>query len=76
MKQFYVRHVSFDPEDGVAYFGPFSEDELDERFNDAYADGLVHFGPIEEVDELPRGVYVNPRSYWMDQLEKFEELNR
>lgn len=59
------------PQNGVAYFGPFGDDEIDERANDAYADLLAGVGNLEDVDltdEDAAKIYVNPPEFWMEQL--------
>lgn len=73
---FYIRHEDTQtPENGVAYFGPFAEDEMTERLNDAYGDLLAGCGDLDEeilTDEEAAGIYINPRQYWMDQLADVE----
>jgi hypothetical protein len=64
-------------ENGEAYFGPFSADEIDERVNDAYADLLAGCGEVDALvltDKQADAMYVNPREYWMTQLAKIEEV--
>lgn len=59
------------PENGFAYFGPFSDDEIDERANDAYAELLAGVGNLDDVDLTDKEaakIYINPREFWMEQL--------
>lgn len=69
---FYIWHQDLQTsENGEAYFGPFSEAEIGDRVNDAYADLLAGVGNIDAVlltRRFARKIYINPRQYWMDQL--------
>lgn len=66
----YIEHESYDEErDGTAYFGPFSEDEIDARLNGPYADFLAQCGNIECVeltDEEAAPLVWNTREWWME----------
>ena len=64
---YFIQHTAHDPEDGVAYFGPFDNDDPEDYANDAYADLLAGFGEVEVVDEVAPDTYVNPMSYWVAQ---------
>lgn len=71
-KKFYIWHEDVQtPSNGEAFFGPFTEDEIDERINDAYANLLAGVGNIEVYvmsDEEVAEYYINSREYWMEQL--------
>lgn len=75
-RKFYIWHEDVqNPENGEAYFGPFRGFEMNRRLNDAYADGLASFGNIECVRlsrQEAKVYYINPRSYWMEQLKKLQ----
>lgn len=68
---YYIEHTAHDPKDGVAYFGPFNTNDLEDYVNDAYADLLAGVGEVDVVDEPAPG-YVNPKSYWDEQLARIE----
>lgn len=60
-----------EPSNGIAYFGPFAPEEIGARLNDAYADMLAQSGPVYEVELSNRNasrIYINPASYWKQQL--------
>lgn len=88
MSEHYIRHEDLQtPENGVAYFGPFSAEEVGERVNDAYADLLAGSGNVDVVDQREvfgtdspdngadpaSWTYVNPRAYWMTQLAELSD---
>lgn len=74
--QFYIYHEDLqNPENGVAYFGPFPEEELEERLHDAYADLLAGVGNLDgEIleDREAEKMYINPPEFWYEQLKEIE----
>lgn len=77
MKQHYIFHTGDrdNPEDKGAYFGPFPEEEITERINDAYADCLAQIADIMAVtltDEIADEFYINPPEFWYEQLKEIE----
>lgn len=71
----YIRHEDLqNPDNGEAYFGPFDENEIDDRLNDAYSDLLSGVGNVDCVllDEYEKWKCNNSRDYWMTQLAKAE----
>ena len=77
-KQYYIEHEDIEtPENGTAYFGPFGADEIVDRCNDTYADLLAGSGNVDSVlltDAEAEAIgYINPRTYWMEQLALAED---
>lgn len=70
----YIRAHNEEMADGEeVYFGPFFEDEVDERLNDVYADALsTVYEEVDGVDledaELAHTA-INDRDFWMRQVE-------
>jgi hypothetical protein len=60
-----------------ALYGPFEKNEILERCNDAFADLMAHGGAnidaISLTDEEASKVYINPRAFWMEQLDTLTE---
>lgn len=60
-----------------AFYGPFSEEEIGERLNDAFADlmasGLANLDAVSLTDEEVAKLYINPREFWMEQLATLTE---
>ena len=76
----YIEHEDVQtPDNGTAYFGPFDEAEMDERLNDTYADLLAGSGNVDGVvftDAEAEAIgYINPRTYWMQQLASATDPN-
>jgi hypothetical protein len=73
---FYIHEIN-EIEDASAYYGPFPENELDERINDNYAEALAMLGGdlevVELTDEDVKDLYVNPPSFWTEQLRRLTE---
>lgn len=78
LKRHYIRHEDVQtPENGIALFGPFEEDEVQDRLCDAYADLLAGCGNVDGVqltDKAAARLYINPREYWMQQLHETEDF--
>ena len=76
-RRIYIRHQDYQGRDaGVAYFGPFSRAEINERLHDCFAEGLSQCGELECVqmnDEVAEKIYINSRFYWMAQV---AEINK
>lgn len=74
MIQHYIFHEDLqNPDDKGAYFGPFPDEEMTERLNDAYANLLAGVGNIDEVlleDEDAKKFYINPPEFWYEQLKE------
>ncbi len=60
-----------------AYYGPFSEEEIEQRLNDRFADlmasGLANLDAVEMTDEEAAKFYINSREFWMNQLADLEK---
>lgn len=63
----YIVHVSHDPEDGTAYFGPVPEDTHD-PLNGEASDYWAQTGDIDIIyaSKIPDDAYINPWSVWLD----------
>jgi hypothetical protein len=74
--RWYIRHEDLQtPENGVAYFGPFSEQEIGERINGPLADMFADSGDVDSVqliDSEARLLNVNSREWWMEQEAHYE----
>lgn len=70
----YICHVdSQTPENGIAFFGPFGDDEIEDRLNDAFADLLSGAGDVScvELTQIEaQDLVSNTREYWMEQLQR------
>ena len=79
-RRYYIRHEDIKhPDNGIAYFGPFLKRELTERLNDRYANLLADGSDLDEAylsDEEARAIYINPKSYWMEQLHRLEAKDK
>lgn len=72
---YYIRFTHEDPEEGVAYWGPFPKDQLHHRLNDAFAVDMEEMGV---VDSLPVGLvepdaYINSPEDWIARAISLEE---
>ena len=75
---YYIFHEDIQtPENGIAYFGPFGDDEIFERVNDGVADTFAGSGNVDviELDDAQAAAigYINPRSFWMAQLAALDD---
>lgn len=73
---YYIRYTSDNPEDGVAYWGPFPKDQLHHRLNDAMAVDMEEMGGV--VDSIPVGLvdpeaFINPPESWIAEAIVLEE---
>jgi hypothetical protein len=71
----YIRFTHDDPEEGVAYYGPFPKSQLHKRLNDAAAVEMEEWGT---VDSVPVGLvdpdaYINPPETWIAEAVVLEE---
>ena len=71
----YIRLTHEDPDEGVAYWGPFPKDQLHHRLNDAMAVEMENYGV---VDSVPVGLvdpdaFINPPEDWIAQAIVNEE---
>jgi len=71
----YIRFTHEDPEEGVAYWGPFPKDQLKHRLNDAMAVEMEEWGV---VDSVPVGLvdpdaFINPAESWIAEAITNEE---
>lgn len=75
---YYIKTIDVHkPEDGLALFGPFPEDQIDIRMKDKLADMYRTFGPVEKVElseEDLKDIYVNSDEDWITFL-GFIEMN-
>lgn len=76
MKQLYILEENSKLNEKALY-GPFSEEEIEERLNDAFADlmasGLANIDAVSLTDEEVATLYINPREFWMEQLATLTE---
>jgi hypothetical protein len=65
-KRWYIREV--DREGRTALYGPFPEDEINDRLNDEYADmleaDLANVDAIIRSDRQMRGLFINSPESW------------
>lgn len=71
----YIRFTHDDPEEGVAYYGPFPKSDLKHRLNDAAAVEMEEWGT---VDSIPVGLvdedaFINPAETWIAEAILAEE---
>lgn len=61
-----------------ALYGPFDQDEIQERLNDRFADYMAsdkaNIDAISLTDEEAAAVYINPREFWMSQLATLTDI--
>jgi hypothetical protein len=72
---YYIRFTHENPEEGVAYWGPFPKDQLHHRLNDAAAVEMEEWGT---VDSIPVGLvdpdaFINPPEKWIAEAVILEE---
>lgn len=75
----YIIHVSHDEESGTAWFGPFDDNEIDDRLADPVADGFEQTGNIEAVCDAVlnlENTHVNPPEWWYEQLDSYDQSVR
>ena len=78
-RQYYIKHVNDVPFNGDHVYGPFLGREIDDRFEDDYAEILADCGDISIVrltsDEVKQ-YQSHTREYWMAQLSLVQEFGK
>lgn len=64
---YYIRFTHEDPEEGVAYYGPFPKSHLHKRLNDAAAVEMEEWGTVDSVPVglVPKDSFINPAEVWI-----------